>query len=113
MMELGSRLKQWLERLASFSMLVAATVVFNSLLDAIVPSTARVLGLSLQLVGSFGLAMFTLGMGALAVTGCRLAINRKTTDAASLQRLIDQHVTTVAQVLGGVVVLLFYFCIRS
>lgn len=112
-MEAVSRQKVWADRSASLVVLVGATFFFSALLDAISPSTSRVLGLSVQLVGSFGLAMLSLGLGALAITGYRLALKRNLADGSELRGLVEQHLPTVAQVLGGAALSLLYVFIRS
>jgi len=112
-MQAVSRKKAWIDRSASLLVLVGATVFFSALLDAVGPSTSRVLGLPIQLVGSFGLALLTFGLGALAVTGCRLAFKRKIADGDELRGLVDQHLPTVGQVVGGAVLTLLYLFARS
>lgn len=107
-MEAVSRKKVWVDRSASLVVLVAATFFFSALLDAIGPSTSRVLGLRVQFVGAFGLAMLSVGLGALAVTGYRLALKRNLADGSELRGLVEQHLLTVAQVLGGAALSLLY-----
>jgi ABC-type nickel/cobalt efflux system permease component RcnA len=113
MMQAASRKKVWVDRSASLVVLVGAAFFFSALLDAASPTASRVLGLPIQLVGSVGLALLTVGLGALAVTGCRLAFKRSSADRDQLQGLVEQHLPTVGQVLIGAVLTLFYFFART
>lgn len=112
MMETASRKKVWVDRAALLGVLVGATFFFSALLDVVSPSASRVFGLPVQFVGSFGLAMLFVGLGALAVTGYRLALKRKLADGNELRGLVEQHLSTVAQVLGGAALSLLYLFIR-
>ena len=112
-MEAVSRKKVWADRSASLIVFVGATFFFSALLDAIDPSTSSVFGLPVQLVGAFGLAMLSVGLGALAVTGYHLALKRNLANGSELRGLVEQHLQTVAQVLGGAALSLLYLLIRN
>ena len=94
--------------LGSVVPIAGATFFMSFLLEDIYPSATRILGVPFLLVGGFGLALFSLGIGSMLIRAGNLYMKTRQQALDGRTELVSALLRSVFEVIFGLAVLLLY-----